>query len=99
MAENSGGRAAGSSPHGGVITLVNLDWGIISLSLAGIFFILLGLVVLALPDGQEGIIIWQLDPDHALRLMDAVGVFATTLGVSLAWLGGMFWRRQLQESE
>ena len=95
MAGNSGGRAGSSSSHGGVATLGNLDWGIISLSVAGIFFILLGLVALALPDGQEGMIVWQLNPEHALCLMDSAGVFATTLGVSLTWLGGMFWRRQM----
>ena len=95
MAGNSGRRAASSSSHGGVADLADQDWGIIGLSVAGIFFILLGLVSLALPDGQEGVMLWQLDPDHALRLMDSVGVFAMVLGVSLTWLGGMFWRRQM----
>ncbi len=56
---------------------------------------LLGLVALALPDGQEGVMLWQWSPEHALRLMDSVGVFATALGVSLTWLGGMFWRRRM----
>ncbi len=72
------------------------DWRILALSAAGIFFIALGLVIFALPADQEGDILWQIGPKHALRLMDLAATFATGLGVALTWLGGMLWQRQIK---
>lgn len=101
MAGNSSRRAAGSSPRSeianrdGIATLDNPDWGIIGLSLAGVFFILLGLVILAFPEGEEGILVWQLGPEHALHMMDSIGAFTTMLGVSLTWVSGRLWQRRM----
>lgn len=69
---------------------------VIALSAAGVLFILLGLVALALPDPQEGIRILQLDSAHTLNSMDIAGMFAIGLGVVLTWLSGKFWMRQLR---
>lgn len=68
---------------------------VIALSAAGVLFILLGLVALALPTPQEGAHIWQLDSAHSFYLMDVAGIFTISLGVILTWLGGKFWSRQL----
>ena len=69
---------------------------VISLSAAGVLFILLGLVALALPAPQEGIRILQLDGAHTLYSMDIAGMFTIGLGVVLTWLSGKFWTRQLR---
>lgn len=71
-------------------------WQVPALSAAGICFILLGLLALALPVAQEGGLIWRLDGSHALSWMDLLGLFFTCLGVMLTWLSGLVWRRQLR---
>ncbi len=68
---------------------------VVALSAAGVVFILLGMLALALPTAQEGLHIYQLDSAHAFYLMDLAGVFTLALGVMLTWLGGQFWSRQL----
>jgi hypothetical protein len=70
------------------------DWQVPALSAAGICFILLGLLALALPGSQEGVLIWRLDGGHSVNWMDLVGVFATGLGVILTWLSGLLWKQQ-----
>ncbi|HNT77329.1 MAG TPA: hypothetical protein PKH77_20130 [Anaerolineae bacterium] len=69
---------------------------VVTLSAAGVLFILLGLAALALPATQEGVIILQLDGAHTLNSMDIVGMFAVGLGVVLTWLSGKCWTRQLR---
>jgi hypothetical protein len=69
---------------------------VIALSLGGLAFILLGLLVIALPTAREGIQLWELDDRHAIYLMDIAGGFALGLGLALTWLGGKVWNRQLQ---
>lgn len=68
---------------------------VVALSAAGILFIILGLLALALPTSQEGMHVWQLDPQHAVYLMDVAGSFAIGLGLILTWLGGKLWNRHL----
>ena len=72
------------------------NWLVIALSGAGIIFMLLGLVALALPTAQEGIRIVQIDREHALYLLDIAGGFVILFGLLLTWLGGKFWSRQLR---
>ena len=69
---------------------------VIALSGAGVIFILLGLLALALPTAQEGMRIVQLDTEHALYLLDVAGGFVILFGLLLIWLGGQFWSRQLR---
>ena len=68
---------------------------VVALSAAGIVFILLGFLALALPESQEGFLVWQIDPAHAIHSMDLAGSFALGLGLVLTWLGGKLWNRQL----
>lgn len=72
------------------------NWLVIALSGAGVLFILLGLMALALPDTYEGAFVWQLNSEHTLYLMDIVGVLALILGVILNWLGGALWKSQMR---
>jgi cytochrome c biogenesis protein CcdA len=74
---------------------VQRNWPVIAISGAGVAFILLGLLALALPPAQEGIRLWQLDHQHAVYQMDVAGSFALGLGMALTWLGGKLWNRQL----
>lgn len=89
---------AGSSARGELVIQPQggPHWGVLSLSAAGIIFILLGLLILALPAAQEGALIWELDTMHAIRLMDVAGVFTIGLGTMLTWLSGQLWQRQLR---
>ena len=67
-----------------------------ALSAAGVLFIVLGLLALALPTPQEGMYVGQLDSDHSFYLMDVAGMFTLGLGVILSWLSGKFWAWQLR---
>ncbi len=71
-------------------------WPVVAVSAAGVLFILLGLVALALPTSQEGAQVWQLDPQHAVTLMDVAGAFALGLGIMLTWVGSRVWHHILQ---
>lgn len=71
------------------------NWLVVALSAAGVIFIVLGLLALALPTSQEGMHVWQLDSRHAIYVMDVAGSFAIGLGVVLTWLGGKLWNRHL----
>ena len=72
------------------------NWLVIALSGAGVIFILLGMLALALPTAQEGMRIVQLDKEHALYLLDIAGGFVILFGLLLTWLGGQFWSRQFR---
>ena len=72
------------------------NWLVIALSGAGVGFILLGFLALAIPTAQEGIRIVQLDQEHALYLLDVAGGFVIMFGVLLTWIGGKFWSHQLR---
>ncbi|MGC9523844.1 MAG: hypothetical protein ACP5HG_18490 [Anaerolineae bacterium] len=71
------------------------NWPVVALSAAGLFFIFLGLLSLALPTSLEGDLLWELNGRHALNLMDAAGAFALALGLALTWIGSKLWNRQL----
>ncbi len=71
------------------------NWLVVATSAAGVLFILLGLITLALPPSQEGAQVWQLDPQHSINLMDVAGSFVLGLGIALTWLGGKLWNRLL----
>ena len=72
------------------------NWLVIALSGAGVGFILLGLLALALPTAQEGMRIVQIDKEHTLYLLDIAGGFVIMFGLLLTWLGGQLWSRQLR---
>lgn len=96
MVEHIVRRPAGTTALSRLTHYTGKDWSVLAISGAGSFFILLGLIALALPSAYEGILIYRLGPDHALRLMDVAGMFGTGIGVILSWLGGMLWQRQMK---
>lgn len=71
------------------------NWLVMALSATGVFFIVLGLLALALPTAQEGVQLWQLDQEHAVYTMDVAGTFVLGLGLVLTWLGGRLWNHHL----
>jgi hypothetical protein len=71
------------------------NWLVIAVNAAGVLFIVLGLLALALPTAYEGPQLWELDPQHTISLMDAAGSFVLALGLMLTWLGSRIWHRQL----
>jgi cytochrome c biogenesis protein CcdA len=73
---------------------VQRNWPVIAISSAGVIFILLGLLALAMPPAQEGVQLWQLDHQHAVYQMDVAGSFVLGLGIALTWLSGKLWNRQ-----
>lgn len=87
---------AGSAASGKLTALPQQEWAVIALNGAGVLFILLGLLALALPAAQEGAQLWQISHQHALYLMDVAGGFAVGMGLMLTWLGGQFWKQQFQ---
>ncbi len=72
------------------------NWLVIAVNAAGVLFILLGLLALALPTAQEGVQLWELDSQHAIYMMDAAGSFVLALGLILTWLGSRIWQRHLR---
>lgn len=72
------------------------NWPVIALSGAGVVFMLLGLLALAMPTAQEGMHIVELDQEHALYFLDIAGGFVILFGLLLTWLGGQLWSRQLR---
>ena len=71
------------------------QWVVFTTSAAGIAFILLGLLAVALPTSSEGMLLWQLNPRRAIYLMDVAGSFALGLGLALTWVSGRLWNRLL----
>ena len=96
MADNGGRGAAGPAPRRGLKARFQGDWTVPALSAAGVCFIILGLVALALPTSYEGELLVYLTPNHSLSVMDVAGGFAVSLGIVLTWLGGMLWQRQMR---
>ncbi|MBN1261261.1 MAG: hypothetical protein JXB35_11350 [Anaerolineae bacterium] len=92
----TGGRSPRPAAGRGLTHHNAQDWRVLALSGAGIFFIVLGLIALALPSTQEGELVWLMGPQHALRLMDLAGALAAGFGVVLTWLSGQLWRRQVR---
>lgn len=71
-----------------------LDWGARLFTLLALFIILAGLIVLALPDAEEGPIVVQLDPSHSLRVADFVGAGLIGIGMIIIWTSVLAWQRK-----
>ncbi len=96
MADDNDRGAAGPAPRRGLRARFHSDWTVLALSVAGIGFMLLGLIAFALPAAYEGELLLLLNPSHSLHIMDVAGGFALGLGIVLTWLGGMLWQRQMR---
>ena len=63
------------------------------LAALALLILLLGLLLLALPDAYEGPTLYQINSAHAIRLVDGVGVLLLLIGASLAWAAALLWQR------
>jgi len=88
-------RFARSTTRGELTGLMTPNWSVIALSAAGVIFILLGLLALAISGAQEGDLVWQLNSTHAMHWMDIAGLFTAAIGVALTWLSGQLWKSQI----
>jgi len=48
--------------------------------------LLLGLVIVALPDSASGSVVWALDATHGLRVADVIGALMLVSGSALTWI-------------
>ena len=74
------------------------QWRVIVLALLAVLLLVAGLVMLILPDPYEGDVLYQLDPQHAIRVLDVLGAGLAAIGCVVAWLAGVVWQRQMYAS-
>jgi hypothetical protein len=56
--------------------------------------VIVGLVVLALPDTREGPELLQLDATHSLRVADFIGAGLVAAGALVIWITVLAWQRR-----
>lgn len=74
------------------------DWRVLLLSAAAFFTLLVGLLLLALPDPYEGPVLYALDAAHSVRALDVWGLALVVSGGVMAWGAGLLWRRRMARS-
>ncbi len=62
------------------------------MALAGLLLLLLGLLVVALPDTMSGQVLWTFSANHGLRQADVIGSVLLATGSALTWLMLLIWR-------
>lgn len=72
-----------------------LQWRVIVLAALAVLIMLGGLVALLLPDRYEGPELYRLDELHAIRALDAVGLFMLIVGSLLSWNAGRIWQHRM----
>jgi len=72
-----------------------IHWRVVILAGLTVLLIAAGLAALILPDDYEGAIFLQIDPEHALRYMDVLGLGLLLLGSFLAWRTGLMWQGRM----
>jgi len=70
------------------------DSRVVLLSVLALLLLLVGLVVLALPDPYEGRVLYEMDPTHSVRAVDMVGLGLVVTGGLSAWGAGWLWQRR-----
>jgi drug/metabolite transporter (DMT)-like permease len=71
-----------------------IDWGTRLITILALLTIIIGLVVLALPDPQEGREMIRLDATHCLRVADLIGAALVAIGALLIWAALLAWQRK-----
>jgi len=71
------------------------DRRVLLLSAFAFLIVLFGLLTLALPDSQEGRVLYTLDATHSVRALDGVGLVLVALGGAAAWGAGLLWQRRM----
>ncbi|MCP4541649.1 MAG: hypothetical protein GY832_31335 [Chloroflexi bacterium] len=76
-----------------------LQWQVILLAALGMLLLVVGLVILILPDSYEGPEVIHLDEQHAVRALDALAGFLLILGCAVAWSAGGLWQRRMYKNK
>jgi hypothetical protein len=74
-----------------------VEWSIRLLTVLALVAIVVGLVVLALPEPMEGKEMIRLDAAHGLRVADLIGAGLVGAGALLTWVSALAWQRQYIE--
>ena len=75
-----------------------LQWQVILLAALAVLLLLGGLIMLILPDPQEGPVLYTIDEQHSIRALDILGAVLLVLGCALAWSAGAVWQRRMYAS-
>jgi anti-sigma factor RsiW len=62
------------------------------IALAAFLLLLVGLLVVALPDAVSGSVVLALSADHGLRQADVIGGAFLSFGSTLIWIMGLVWQ-------
>jgi hypothetical protein len=73
---------------------VRFELGTQLVTILALLIIIIGMVVLALPELLEGGEIVQLDKTHSLHVADLVGAVMVGSGAILAWAAVLTWQRR-----
>ncbi len=72
-----------------------MDWRVFVLAAISFLGILVGLVVMALPDPYEGSILYTMNASHSISRMDLLGLALAALGGVVAWWAGILWQKKV----
>jgi hypothetical protein len=72
-----------------------LQWRVILLAALAVLLLVAGMVALILPDPYEGRVLYELDAQHTLRLLDGIALGLLVLGCVVAWIAGIVWHRRM----
>jgi drug/metabolite transporter (DMT)-like permease len=70
------------------------DWGTRLLAILALLTIVVGLLILSLPETMEGQEIISLNKTHSLRVADLLGAALVGLGAVVAWATVLAWQRK-----
>lgn len=70
------------------------EWGVRLISILALLTIVVGLLILALPEMMEGQEIVSLDKTHSLRAADLLGAALVAAGAVLTWAAVLAWQRK-----
>jgi drug/metabolite transporter (DMT)-like permease len=71
------------------------QWRVIFLAVLAVILQLLGLLALALPDVYEGPVLYRLNEQHAICVLDGLGGALLVVGCLIAWGAGALWQRRV----
>ena len=74
-----------------------LQWRVILLAALAVLLLVAGLVALILPDPYEGDVLFNLDEQHAFRILDGIALGLLVLGCAVAWTAGIVWHRRMHD--
>ena len=73
---------------------MRFEWGARLITILALVIIVVGLVLLALPELMEGAEIVRWDKTHSLRTADLVGMALVGIGAVMAWTTVLAWQRR-----